>query len=271
MRRLQSIGPADKEGDNFLRGAEPDLGFGLSKGGPDENTETAIASGPDNLKGSFVGDIVAEECNGGIRTLFIENGGCGAALVAAYAQLESCFEVEERKAGESCKRFKERTGAPLDALSGLVGLSAPVHDGAIGLVFKKATERVAAELLLELFEPGLGFGRSLLQLASSFGIEAFRSVETPCLERRVETKKRRDLMGGTARDDGHSGAALPLNTCECLADSGVGAGGEAIDPEGGERAVVIEQQNRTACRGKPCEESIEFFLRLRRHRLLTIL
>ena len=85
--------------------------------------------------------------------------------------------------------------------------------------------------------------------------------QAPDLKRRIEPKKRRDFMSGTAGDDCHARAALALNAGQGVADSGVWARGEAIDTKGRERAVVIEQQNRAACGGKPCEESIEFFPR----------
>jgi hypothetical protein len=245
---------------------KPDLSVRLPPGGPDENTEAARTQRPDDAECGFVRKIVAQERDRAIGTLFGEDGSDGAALVAAGAQHNPELKVEELKAIEFCKGFKDLKGAALDAFRHLAGLSAPVHDGAIGLVFKEAAQCVAAELLLEFLEPGLGLRGGLLEFASTIGIEAFRSVKTPGLKRRIEAKKRCDFLRWTACDEGHAGSALALNACERLADSGVGARCEAINPEGRERTIVIEQKSRAPSSGKPGKKSIDFFFRLWGHR-----
>jgi hypothetical protein len=122
-------------------------------------------------------------------------------------------------------------------------------------------------VLPELFKPGFGGCGGMFEFATAIGVEALSTMEAPYLDRLVKTEKRRDFTGRAAGDDCHASFALPLNAAKRWPDSGVGARCEAIDPKGRECAVVVEQQNRAICGGKTGKELIEFFLRLRGHRL----
>jgi hypothetical protein len=61
----------------------------------------------------------------------------------------------------------------------------------------------------------------LFQLATAIGIEAFGSVETPDLKRRIESKQGRNLTSWAACNDSHARATLMLNPSESLADPGI--------------------------------------------------
>lgn len=240
-RSPQRFGPANKERHNFKRGPKPDFGFCLTPDGTDESAKPALTEGPNYAESGLVREIVAKKSRRRVGTFFIKDGGSGSALVATDPQFKARFEVEQRKTIEFGKGFKEFSSPALDAFGHLAWLSAPVHNGAIGLVFKEAAQCVAAKTLLELFEPSLSVRGGFLQFATAIGIEAFGSVETPDLKRRIEAKQGRNLMSRPPGDDSHARAALALNAGERVADSGIWARCEAIDAEGRERAVVVEQ------------------------------
>jgi phospholipid/cholesterol/gamma-HCH transport system permease protein len=274
---LNGLGPADEKRNNIARRAEPDFGFSLSQGGADERTEAARTECPDDAKGGFVREIVAEESNRRIGFLFGQNCGCGSAFVATDAEFDASFKFEQRKAFEVSEGFKKLSGAALDALGNFAGFAAPVHHDPVGFVFKEAAESVATQLLAKLFKVSLGGCGGVFELAAAIGIEALGTVKTPHLERRFEPEEWSDFAGGTAGDDGHAGLALTLNAGKRITNAGIGARSEAIDAKGSQCAVVVEQQDWTAGSGKPGEKAIElllrgfflcdFFLIFERHRL----
>ena len=70
-----------------------------------------------------------------------------------------------------------------------------------------------------------------------------RPVEAPDFKRRIEGEQGRNFRGGAAGDDGDAGAALARIRQE-LRYASKGAGLEAVHAEGGQGAVVIEEQKR---------------------------
>jgi hypothetical protein len=123
-----------------LRRAKPDFGFRRTPNGANQSTEPALTERPNNSEGGFVREIVAEKSNRGAGTFFIKDRRSGSALIAAHTQLKAGFEVEQRKSIEPGKGLKELSSPALDALSHLAWPSSPVHDGAVGLVFKQSAQ-----------------------------------------------------------------------------------------------------------------------------------
>ena len=64
-----------------------------------------------------------------------------------------------------------------------------MHHGGVGLVFKFAAKIVVAEIFAQLIELALGGSRRLLQFAAAVGIDAFRAVQAPDLDRLIDNRR----------------------------------------------------------------------------------
>lgn len=200
------------------------------------------------VEGSFVGEVVAEVGDGRILAGFCEDLAYGAAFVASDAEFEARFKFEERDAFELSKRFKESAGALLNLPGSRGCVAAPMHDGGVWLVFIESAEGVLAEKGAECIEPLPRGGRCVLELAMAGRVETLGTVEAPNFNGLIEREHGCDFLSGAAGNDGDARAPVALNALELLADTCPGARLKAVDAEPGERAIVIEQEQRTMVR-----------------------
>ena len=79
-------------------------------------------------------------------------------------------------------------------------------------------------------------------------------MQAPDFKRCVEVEERSDFVRGAAGDDNHARFFLVLDAIQKIADAGPGDSLKAVDVEGRQRAVVVEQEQRAAGARKPREE-----------------
>ncbi len=172
----------------------------------------------DRVEGDFVGEVIAEKC-GRIQVMvparlrasasgFIEDGHDCCAFVAARAQLEAGFEFKQTKASSLGERLEEGASAFLDDLGSRGRCATPMHDDGVEVYVQSSrqltqmTQLISALQLcgnrVELFA---GFGRQLLELATTVGVKALGAMKAPDLRRGFDAEQGEDFRGRATSDD----------------------------------------------------------------------
>jgi len=238
---------------------EPELCHSLAAPLPNQRAQPVWADCVHCLKGSLVGEIVAQKGHWPVPASLGENRIDRTAFVAARAQFYASLEVEQGKALHPGQWLEELAGPLLDLLRLAPRNSTPVHDYPIGFVFEESAQAVALEELTQLLKPGLGCRRRLFELPPAIRIEPLGPVEPPDLKRQIKAKHGLNLGCGTAGNYSDTGLALPLNLGKQLSHSGPRPGLESVHTEGRQRPIVIEQQHRGRALCKAAKKSIEPF------------
>src|ERR1019366_4320392 len=207
----QRLSPLLQEHSQLFRRTQPDIGSRLTRFMPHQHANMRRFSLVDSTERRFVGEVISEIRHRLVPPSLLDNRLNGAALVAAYAQLNPRFKIQQREPIHLRERVKQLARLALDAKCLLMRMTAPMHHRRIGLVFKQAAKCIATQLFahsIKFFARSFGW---LFQLLPAIEIEPLRSVQPPHFNRSSKPQHRGYLARGPACNHCHVRATLPLN------------------------------------------------------------
>lgn len=120
-----TIAPLFEEADQFVGRAQPCLRGCLSIFAADEEGEPSMRQPAEAV---FIGEVVAEKCDGSVGLESFENGGdCISLVGAGDAEFETAFEVQQFESILLRKRGPSVNGAGADGLDLFIRKAAPVN------------------------------------------------------------------------------------------------------------------------------------------------